>query len=402
MFTGLRNTIYLPINTSITGSTHARALPQAGKIYFDNLDVIRFIAAAMVLLKHAISPCFAYLPIQNTTWEKILNLLSDGGAGVSIFFVLSGFLISWLLVSEHETNGSVNVKHFYMRRVLRIWPLYFAVIVFAFFIYPTLKVLIGVNSQLGTNVYYYLSFLSNFDVINVNHNCAGSDAMTQTITWSVAIEEQFYLFWPLIFAFSPRRYWVHVVLLVITFSLAFRVFNHSDNTVLYFHTFSVMIDLGIGALFALAVKTNRGIRIFFENTSGKMHLLFLSISFSLLFWGKDIFAFEYGNAIMRLFVSFSFAMVICAQAVTRNDSLLSFKNFSFARKMGKYTYGIYLLHPVALIFVDVTVRLLHLPKDNFTTLFLMGMAAIVLTVLLSRFSYHYFEMKFLRLKERFQ
>ncbi len=402
MFTGWRNAIYLPKNTAVVPNMPARSLPQAGKIYFDNLDTIRFAAAAMVLLKHALSPSFSYLPIQNTVWEKLLALISDGGAGVSIFFVLSGFLITWMLISEHEATGNVNVKHFYMRRVLRIWPLYFAVIAFAFFVYPMLKSLIGINSPLGTNVYYYLSFLSNFDVINVNQNCAGSDAMTQTITWSVAIEEQFYLFWPLIFAFSPRRYWVHAILLTIICSLAFRILNHNDTTLLYFHSFSVMIDLGIGALFAYAVKTNNRIKHFFENSSGKTHLLFVSLSFCLLFWGKDLFAFEYGNAIMRLFVSISFALVICAQAVTKKNSLLNFKNISFARRLGKYTYGIYLLHPVALICVDVAVRLMHLPKDNFITLFSMGITAIVLTLIISRLSYQYFEMKFLRLKEKFQ
>jgi peptidoglycan/LPS O-acetylase OafA/YrhL len=402
MFTGWRNAIYLSKNTAVVSKTPARPLPHAGKIYFDNLDTIRFVAAAMVLFKHAISPCFIYLPIQNTVWAKFLDLISDGGAGVSIFFVLSGFLITWMLIGEHEATGNVNVKNFYMRRVLRIWPLYFAVIAFAFFVYPMLKSLIGVNSQLGTNVYYYLSFLSNFDVMNVNLNCAGKDAMTQTITWSVAIEEQFYLFWPLIFAFSPRRYWVHAILFTIIFSLTFRILNHNDNTVLYFHSFSVMIDLGIGALFAYAVKTNKTIKLFFENSSGKTHLLFVIVSFCLLFWGKELFAFEYGNAIMRLFVSISFAFIICAQAVTKKNSLLNFKNISFARKLGKYTYGIYLLHPIVLICVDVAVRLMHLPKDNFITLFSMGMAAIVLTIILSRVSYHYFEMKFLRLKEKFQ
>src|SRR5690349_20307522 len=105
---------------------------QRNKIYFKNLDSIRFIAAMMVFLQHGISLSYRYLPIKNTVWEKLLNTISNGGTGVSIFFVLSGFLITYLLISEHELKTKISLKNFYIRRVLRIWPLYFLVVFFSF------------------------------------------------------------------------------------------------------------------------------------------------------------------------------------------------------------------------------------------------------------------------------
>lgn len=371
------------------------------KVFFKNLDSIRFIAALMVFLGHAVSPSFQYLPIKDTYWEKLLNTISSGGTGVSIFFVLSGFLITYLLISEYELNQRISIGKFYMRRVLRIWPLYFLVLAFTFFVYPFIKSMIGMNNPLASNVFYHLTFLSNFDVINVHQCCAGSDAMSQNITWSVSIEEQFYVVWPLIFVMLPKRMWVYAISLVILVSIIFRLVNSSDGTVLYFHTFSVMLDLGMGGLMALLVKSNKKFRQFFENTSTLTHASFLVMAFCFVFWKDDLFHFSYGNAISRIFSSFSFALIITAQALTKQQSVLNLGNLSFANRWGKYAYGIYLIHPIVITLVDVMVRMIDIPKDNLVSSLLVAAVIFVLTVLFSKISYTYFESKFLLLKDRF-
>ncbi|HKR07344.1 MAG TPA: acyltransferase, partial [Bacteroidia bacterium] len=279
------------------------------KIYFKNLDSLRFIAAMMVYLQHGVSGSYKYLPIKNTVWEQFLATISNGETGVSIFFVLSGFLITYLLVSEYELKSKISLRNFYIRRLLRIWPLYFLIVSFTFLIYPFLKSLIGMNNPLGSNFLYHLTFLSNFDVINIEKNCEGNAALSQNITWSVSIEEQFYLFWPLLFVFLPKRFWVYSILLVIGGSLFFRVINYNDYEVLYFHTFSVLLDLGMGGLMAYLIKEKNKVRSFFEKSSTMTHLILFIISFSLLFWKDSIFSFEYGNAVSRIFISISFALI---------------------------------------------------------------------------------------------
>lgn len=371
------------------------------KLYFKNLDSIRFIAALMVFLGHAVSPSYKYLPIQNTILEKLLNLISNGGTGVSIFFVLSGFLITYLLISEYELNLKISIKHFYIRRVLRIWPLYFLVVAFSFLIYPFLKSLIGMNNPLGSNFLYHMTFLSNFDVINIEKYCYGSDAMSQNITWSVSIEEQFYLFWPLIFVFLPRRLWVYSILLVIVGSIFFRIINNNDGIVLYFHTFSVLLDLSIGGLMALLIKSNKKIRLFFENSTSMLHITLFILSFFLVFYEGTLFSFNYGAALSRIFISFSFALIISAQAITKRESKFNLGNMSFANKWGKYTYGIYLIHPIAITIIDILVRTMHFPKTNFINLFSIGAIGFVLTLFLSKISFKYYESRFLSLKDKF-
>lgn len=371
-------------------------------VYFQNLDTIRFIAAMMVLLGHAMSESFRHLGVEGTLVGRLLDVISDGGMGVSIFFVLSGFLITYLILLEIETKGKLDVKRFYIRRCLRIWPLYYAVVFFSFIVYPGLKELIGVNSPLGSNFVYHLFFLSNFDVINIAQNCYGSDAMSQNITWSVSIEEQFYLFWPLLFLL-PRKLWGVIIAGLACFSIGFRIKSVEEEFVNYFHTFAVLIDLILGAAAALAIKRVEKIRKVFENTNTISHSVLFLLVISILCLDRTTFIGEYSESWGRVVTSILFALIIASQAITKNHSILNLGNFKFATKWGKLTYGIYLLHPIVITLVDVFLRALKIEyKTTFVPEFLVAILIIILTFAISKLSYYKFESYFLNLKKKFQ
>ncbi len=373
-----------------------------GKAYFKNLDSIRFGAALMVFLSHSVSPYINTGQIKNIFFSKLLAAISNGGIGVSIFFVLSGFLITYFLISEYELNLKISIKNFYIRRILRIWPLYFLVVFFSFSIYPFLKLFFGINACLGSNLLLHLTFLSNFDEINIVKHCPSSGAGSQGITWSVSIEEQFYLFWPLIFVLLPKGSWIYSIVFVIIGSILFRVGNNQDNTVLYFHTFSVLLDLGIGGLMAYLIKEYHGLKSFFENSSTFTHLLLFIFSIGLVLFGDSIFSFPYGNAIGRIFISLSFALIISAQAMTKTESKLNLGNISFAHKWGKYTYGIYLIHPIVITVIGMLLRLFHFRStNNIVNILSYGVIGFLFTLFLSKISFYYFESRFLRLKDKF-
>lgn len=152
---------------------------------FKNLDGVRFIAIAMVLWHHA-------QPLTS------VRLLDRGFLGVDFFFVLSGFLITTLLLREAALRGRFSLPAFYMRRALRIIPVYFFVVSGVGAYYVLLR---GDSALAGLLPYYYL-FLSNF---------LTSDIPTLSITWSLSMEEQYYLIWPALLALLPRR-WVLPVL----------------------------------------------------------------------------------------------------------------------------------------------------------------------------------------------
>lgn len=349
----------------------------------------------MVFLEHSMSRGYKLLPIQGSVLGKFLSTISNGPMGVSIFFTLSGFLITYLLISEHHTFSKISLKNFYIRRVLRIWPLYFLVVAIGF-IYPLFKN----DLHPGSNILYHLSFLSNFDVIHTAMD-AGKGVLFQNITWSVSIEEQFYIFWPLIFVFLPKRWWIHSILAVIVSSIAFRVLNSEKEFVLYFHTMSVLVDLGIGGLMAYVVQESARVRTFFEKVSTKHHLLFFGLAACLMFGGEDLFPFKYGAVVAHTLTCFSFACIICAQALSTSGSKLELKNISMLNRLGKYTYCIYLIHPLSIVITDKLSAKLHFPMTSFINVLAASVLAFIITLTLSKLSYIFYESRFLSLKKRY-
>src|SRR5688500_3290557 len=110
------------------------------KIFFPNLDSLRSIAFLLVFFQHGFYNFFKNFEGESYLTDRLIAFLFlNGGSGVRIFFVLSGFLITYLILKEVRDNGKLNLGYFYLRRTLRIWPLYYAVVIFSFLVYPFLK-----------------------------------------------------------------------------------------------------------------------------------------------------------------------------------------------------------------------------------------------------------------------
>jgi peptidoglycan/LPS O-acetylase OafA/YrhL len=343
----------------------------------------------MVFLEHAMSRGYRLLPLEGTVLGKFLYTISDGPTGVSIFFTLSGFLITYLLIAEHKEYLHISLKSFYLRRVLRIWPLYFLVVAAAF-LYPVFN-----HTNYGANILYHLSFLTNFDAIRN----AGDGVVFQNITWSVAIEEQFYVFWPLIFVFLPQRWWLHAIIAVIGSSIGFRVVNADNELLVYFHTVSVLMDLGIGALMACLTHQFTRLRNYFEQCTTKHHLFFFLFAACMMFGGDILFPFKYGQIVAHTLGCVSFALIICAQALSQTRSVLELQHLSVLNSLGKYTYCIYLIHPLCIVFADKMLSYLYLPV-GFIAVLLSAFLSFTITIIASKLSYKFYESRFLDLKKR--
>jgi peptidoglycan/LPS O-acetylase OafA/YrhL len=371
-----------------------------GRVFFPGLDGLRFIAFFLVYLEHAFEGFLPFVPAGSPGWRVVSNLLLENGElGVSVFFVLSGFLITYLLLEELGESGRVDVPSFYARRALRIWPLYYATAIFSFVVYPWLKAQIGIHSPATPDAAYYFSFLSNFAVIDATH--AGFHLpIFDGVLWSVAVEEQFYLFWPLLFAFLPRKSYPWIFAASISASLGFRVAHADDHGVLYFHTLSVISDLAVGGLAADSVVRWPGFKTALARLSigSRLGIYALGIAGCVL-WPLGAVkhpGWVYGRLGFELF----FAFLILDQCFGR-EGALSLSRCRFMSFWGRYTYGLYLLHPLALTLLLAALKAAHVSAASVGATLGVGGTGFVLSLASSYASFRWFEGPFLKLKKRF-
>lgn len=363
-------------------------------IFFPNLDGIRFICFFMVFMVHSLNTDDSV--INNNPFHVFVKefLFASGNLGVNMFFVLSGFLITYLLISEKDLAGKINIPNFYLRRVLRIWPLYFFCVFFGFVIFPIIKTTFGEVPNETAQPIYYFFFLSNFDLIRTG----GADSSMLNILWSVSIEEQFYLIWPLVVSFTRRKYLWLVTIIIIIISTIFRILN-SRVSFIESHTLSAATDLGIGCLTAcIAIQNKETKSTYIKNSKGiyiAAHLFFI-----LVFLSFKPFNLYYLDFVKRIIFSSSFAFIIYLQCFS-NSNLFSLSKLKTISKLGQYTYGLYCLHMLGILF-SMKIFNKMMPGYNIYIMFLVIFPlSYLLSLMFAKFSYRYFESYFLKLKSKF-
>ncbi len=366
-------------------------------IYFKNLDGLRALAALSVVFFH-LSLRFRY---PNTHFYELLNFTfkfgGDGGSlGVWFFFILSGFLITYLLFDEKSKNGNVNILKFYMRRVLRIWPLYYLTLLIGFVIYPLILHFSGQLYSENASLFLYSIFATNFDHI---YNGGPSNALLG-VQWSVAIEEQFYLFWPLLFyAFCKKKYYPFILLFIIIISeyIYFQATDsYEDQYSNYYHLYTNLRFLALGALgaFICFYKIN-WVTFVFQKLNKLVHFLIYFFGFFMIFFHTRLsLKFDWFDEIYHFAPPLFFLFIIVEQNFS-NNSFFKISYFKPLTWLGRISYGIYLLHMVAIYSV------IALFPESVDYFWLKILTSIGLTILLSYLSHKYYESFFIKLKSKF-
>jgi peptidoglycan/LPS O-acetylase OafA/YrhL len=154
--------------------------------YFPLLDGLRCLSIVAVVWFHAAGA------------TATSGIFSRGEEGVSLFFVISGFLITTILLREQSTTGGISLKRFYLRRTLRIFPLYYALLALYAILVAVIESHSAAGDQFWRNLPYFLTYTSNWFVT------LGADRVIFFFAWSLATEEQFYFFWPWVVKASAR------------------------------------------------------------------------------------------------------------------------------------------------------------------------------------------------------
>jgi peptidoglycan/LPS O-acetylase OafA/YrhL len=364
----------------------------AGKTHFPGLNSLRFFAAFFVVIGH-IPMNQESLGLPNPHHGA---LFFRGSTAVSFFFTLSGFLITWLLLAEAQRTGGVDVRRFYLRRVCRIWPLYFLIVFFGLAFYNLLLPRAGIHYPVEYGVPFAL-LLYTFLLPNLMNSLYTVGGILNPL-WSIGVEEQFYLVWgPAVKRFHrvlPRLCWgVLALSLLVAWMSQLGVFGwgtmrkFTDQLEIHF--------MAAGALCAWALHRHRERFLalpLFSNRALQAVLFVLLLDFYLTYFIRWGLADEVAQMCLYSW------LIVTVAANPRNVIRVETRAFEY---LGTISYGLYLYHMIAVYMTSAAFKAWRWWEGN---LWLYGIAyyamAFGLTVLFASVSYRWFEMPFLRLKDR--
>jgi peptidoglycan/LPS O-acetylase OafA/YrhL len=392
--------ITLKINYTKKEITLASKMANTKKIpaenYFENLDGLRFFCFLSVFFFHSFHTNDAAIKGSPVYHFFKVTLFGNGFLGVNFFFVLSGFLITYLLIKEKKANNNIQIVRFWIRRILRIWPLYFACVLYGFVIFPYTKMLAGGVPNETANIWYYLGFVSNFDYIHKGL----PDATGLGVLWSVSIEEQFYLVWPIVLSFfAVKKFWIPL-LLILTGSLVFRAIN--DVPIFHeMHTLSCIGDMALGGMGAWLILESTYCKIKIEALP-RWFIITIYVAFAAVFIFRDEFLLSnyWLRIFERLLISSIMLLIILEQCFAKN-SFYKMGRFKMPSRLGLITYGLYCIHFIVISITVGITKKLGINTQVWQVVFLEPAISLLITIPVCLLSYRYFETPFLKLKEKF-
>ncbi|MCC7476045.1 MAG: acyltransferase [Pirellulales bacterium] len=369
--------------------------------HFPNLTPLRFVAAFLVVLFH-IEETRKMFHLPNLT---DYSLFGHGQLAVTFFFVLSGFLITYLLLREKKQTSQINVRRFYLRRALRIWPLYYWMVFLGL-------VLIPAGVKLGRVPYdspfkpgdvalYFMAFLPF--VVNLQY---GNHFLTPL--WSVGIEEMFYLGWGPVVKFLRR--WLPAIMLTTLATKVALVFvadrmsaGPQGVELLRMLQFEAMAVGGLGAYFVFHRRQPIEANWLFSRPVQVVIVTFLCArllaheSFVAVWpW----YATVLDNALWTpLVMMVAFAWLIVNVAANRMNFLRV--DSRVLNYLGDISYGIYMYHALAISLVFVPFLKHYRAMSPWVTTLLLHTLVPGVTLAMAAASKRFFEDRFLRLKDRF-
>lgn len=349
------------------------------KEHLKGLDTLRAIAALVVVWGHIELLKASHGIDAPAYWGP------NGQFGVTLFFVISGFLITYLITKEKEKYGDFSFKKFYLRRALRIWPLYYLILLLSYFFFTDSEL---PNRTILLNI---LGFSNIPPALK-----SGWEGSPQI--WSIGVEEQFYLFWPFILYLVPKNKMnFFIIVFIVVFTLLFPHLVNKINMLtirnenLYSFTLSLFAKtkfncMAFGGLIGYNLALNK--KWLEKIYLNKILVIFFTL-LAFIIWVSNL---RFGLFSYEVY-SLLFGLMILS--VVKNN-FFNIDN-KITKFLGNISYGIYMYHwMVILVFIKI------LPKNVENYNFYLYSLTISITVLISWISYHTYEKYFLNLKKRFE
>lgn len=388
------------LSESVSTSTSVPNTEKSKSVYFPNLNGVRFIAAFSVLVHH-IEQAKAAFGLPNLYSNHIIK--HAGKQGVGLFFVLSGFLITYLLLSEKSKNNSINIKNFYVRRVLRIWPIYYIIVLLGTLVLPHFKLFYWQSAaEVLSNAEAFWPRLSLLMMILPNLSFIFYELpYLCSQTWSIGVEEQFYYLWPWLIRANSWKARLGIIAIFILGTAAIFLmyfFFFTNNTIrdlpqyviFFFSQFRILMMV-MGGIGAYLVFTKHSILAFLFQR--KVQFVVYGILLTIIISG-----YEFKGINLEL-LSVFFCYFIVNVAVNP-QSIINLEQ-SVVSYLGKISYGLYIYH----IAINVAIMNFLRPYQQTWSLGMYNLVmyglTIGLTVAIASLSFHFLEQKLLAFKVKF-
>jgi peptidoglycan/LPS O-acetylase OafA/YrhL len=369
------------------------------RFYHPELDQLRFFAFLAVFLHHFFSSYLSVFKGLGGHGARVLtSVVESGGLGVDLFFCLSSFLITTLLLREFALRGTLDVRAFWMRRILRIWPLYYMFVALSAVVVPWFA---PGNQLSGVHLLGFIFFAGNWACVAEGYPNSVAGPL-----WSVSIEEQFYLAWPLLLLIVSCRRLLHLAVLCLLGASAMRVITvllGLPHPAIWCNTIARLDPIAMGALVALLCHQ----RTFSLGFRARCLLAFtggITPPVLLALLGESCWS---GAASLVFYPAVAFSCVLVLLAVYRCGEQASGSNASRLSKalvyLGRISYGLYVFHVLGLHLSSALIQHGDAGSSgrklfNLVAHFTVGSG---LTLALAAGSYEMLEKPFLRLKARF-
>lgn len=373
-------------------------------IHFPGLNGLRFLAAFAVMFGHTES--FKKTNgLANLYHHSFIH--SMGARGVELFFVLSGFLITYLLLSEMNKTNRIDLKKFWVRRILRIWPLYFFVVFLGFVVVPLFISFPPLSEGVKDGTFYklilFVGMLPNLILAKF------PSMLGLSVLWSIGVEEQFYLTWPVLLK-KFRKNLGKILISIIVILVMLRLFINLKFGFIYHYevrgeilgfkarTLSIFFNtlkfecMALGALMALFVFEQK--KTFLKVLYSKKVQIINLIVLTVLLWFGIYFYF------LNSFVYGVLFSILILNVSTNEKSFVKLESQVF-RFMGKISYGLYMYHSFLIAIFIILFRDLLEKNVIFGNVVLYFFVTLG-TSLTAYLSYKYFEMPFLRKKKSYE
>jgi peptidoglycan/LPS O-acetylase OafA/YrhL len=360
---------------------------ERSKLYFPQLDSIRGISFIAIFLFHTVRLNYNYA---GNYGKYLFNNLP---LAIDVFFILSSFLLTYLALNEYKKRGNFSFQNYFTRRVLRIWPLYYFILILGFIVFPFVANLLHYKMTLPEPL-YYVFFIANFYTIN--------HVFFLKLLWTISVEEQFYLLWGFCLRFFYKNLYVIIAILFLV-SISYTVYAICNRTSFYFNSLTYLFDFASGALSALLIFKNKKVVGTFCNLSKSATLVFycyLPLHFTLFYILEKnttgITSNLVGLADRYVFIFYIAAFII--EQMKNIKRTLIFTRNKFLIYTGKISYGLYCYHGISIMVINLLFQHFNIAIHNWV----MVLIYFILNYFIATISYFYLETPFLKLKEKWR